>query len=74
MSDIENSQKANQNFEVDSVKYQLEEKHVDDLSLLDTSVNPKHHDPPQCKPDLTEIRHLQRQDMHLSKINTKCIS
>ena len=29
---IENSQKVNQNFEVEGVKYQLDEKHVDGLS------------------------------------------
>ena len=44
-----NSQKVNQTFEVDRVKYQPEEKHVDDLLYHNTLVNLKHHDPPQCK-------------------------
>ena len=40
---IENNQKVNkQDFEFDSVKYQLDVKHVDDLSSHDTSVNSKH--------------------------------
>ena len=52
--DIENSQKINQNFEVGGVKYQLDAKHVDNLSLHDTSVNSKHHDTSQCNLDLTD--------------------
>ena len=67
MCNIENSQKVNQNFEVDNVRYQLEQEHVDDLFLHDTSVNFKHHEAPWCKLDVTEIKQLQGQDMHLSK-------
>ena len=53
MCNIENSQKVNQNFKVDGVKYQFDVKHVDNLSLHDTSVNSKHHDPPlvQTRPN-----------------------
>ena len=46
---IENSQKVNQEFEFDGVKYQFDARHVYDLLLHDMSVNPRHHDPPQCK-------------------------
>ena len=42
---LENNQKIKQDFEVDSVKYQFDLKHVDNLSLHYTSVNSKHHDP-----------------------------
>ena len=34
-----------QNFEVNGVKYQLDEAHVDDSSLHDTSVYSKDHEP-----------------------------
>ena len=67
MFNIENSQKVNQNFKGDGVKYQLDKKHVEDLSL-----HSENHDPLQCKLDLTEKNHLQGQDMHLSKIIVKC--
>ena len=74
MCNIEKSQKVKQNFEVDSVKYQLNEKHVDDLSLHDTSVHSKNHDTLQCKLDLMKVKQLQGQDTHLSKIIVKCKS
>ena len=45
VSNIENSQKVNQTFEVDGVKYQFEEKHVDDLSLYNILGNSKHYTP-----------------------------
>ena len=59
MCNIENSQKVNQTFEFDRVKYQLEEKHVDDLLLHNILVNCQHHDLPKCKLDLTKIEQLQ---------------
>ena len=71
---IDNNQKVNQDFKVGAIKYQLDAKHVDDLLLHDTTVNSKHQDPPQCKVDLTEVKQLQGQDMHLSKAMAKCKS
>ena len=68
MCNIENSQKVNQNFEVQGIKYQCDAKHVDDLSLHDTSVHSKKHNPLQCKLHLTEVKPLQGQSKHLSKI------
>ena len=38
MYDIENSEKVNQTFEIDGVKCQIDEKHVDDLFLHNSSV------------------------------------
>ena len=70
----ENNQKGNNNIEVDCVKHQFDAKHVDDLLLHDTSVNPKHHDPPKCELDPTEVKQLQGQDIYLSKIIAKCKS
>ena len=49
-------------------------KYVDDLSLHDTAVISRKHDPPQYELDLTEIKQLQGQDTHLSKITAKCKS
>ena len=53
---MENSQEVDWNFEVDSVKDELDEKHVDDPSLYDISVFSKNHEPLQCKIDLTEVK------------------
>ena len=69
-----NNQKVNQDFEVDGVKYQLDGKHVDDLSFHDTSTNSKNHDPPQCELDIIEVKQVQGQDIHLSQIIQKCKS
>ena len=71
---IENNQKVNQDFEVDGVKQQFDVKHVDDISLYDTSVNSKHHVLPQSELDPTQIKQLQVQDTYLSKIIAKCKS
>ena len=72
VSNIGTSQKVKQNFEVDSVKCQCNEEHVDDLSLHDTSVYSKDHYLLKCKLDITEVKQSQGQDMHLSKIIKKC--
>ena len=42
---VENNEKVNQDFEANGVKYQLDVKHVDDLSLHDTAGKSRHHDP-----------------------------
>ena len=73
-SNIDDSHKVNQKFEIDSVKYQCDEKHVDDLSLHNTLVHSENHDPLKYKLDLAKIKQLQGKDMHLSKIITKCKS
>ena len=71
---IDRNQKVNQAFEIDSMKYQLDTEHEDDLSSPDTVVKPKLQDPLQCMSDLTEVKQLHGQDMHLSKIIAKCTS
>ena len=45
MCNIDDSEKINQNFEVDGVKYQLDGKHLYDLSLHDTSLYSKNMTP-----------------------------
>ena len=42
---VDNKQKVNQEFEIDSIKYQLNHEHEDDLSSLDTATKPKLQDP-----------------------------
>ena len=71
---VDSNQNVNQEFKTDGIKCQLDTEHVDDLSAPDTAENPKLQDPLQCKLDLTEVKQLQGQDMHLSKIIEKCTS
>ena len=61
------NQKVNQSFVVDA-------EHVNALSLYDTYVYSRDHDPLKWKLDVTEENQLQGQDMHLSKIIEKCQS
>ena len=42
---VEYNQKVNQDFEVYGVKYQLDMKQLDDLSLHAMTKKSKHHDP-----------------------------
>ena len=71
---MHSNQKVNQDFEVDSIRYQLDSKHVDGLSLHNTAVQSKYCNPPQCELNLTKVKQLQGQNMHLSKIIAKCKS
>ena len=52
---IDYSQKVNQDFKVNGIKYQLDTEHEDDLSSSDTAVKPKLQHPPQFKLDLAEV-------------------
>ena len=65
---IDNNQKVNQDFEVHSIKYQLDTEQECDLLSSDTALRPKLQDPPQCKLTSTEVKQLHKQDMHLSKL------
>ena len=71
---VDSNQKFNQDFEIDGIKYQLDTVHKDDLLFPNTAVKPKPEDPTQYKLDLTEVKQLQGQDTHLSKIIEKCTS
>ena len=71
---VDTSHDANQDFTVDSVKYQLDEKDLDDLSLQDTTTHLKDPSPFKCNLDPTKVKQLQHQDMHISKIITMCKS
>ena len=42
---IDNNQKVNQDFKIVGIKYQLDVKHVKELSLHDTTMKSKQHDP-----------------------------
>ena len=60
-----------------NIKYNLDPKHEDDLlptDTTDTSVKSQIQDLLQCNIDLDEVRQLQAQDPHLSKIITRCTS
>ena len=71
---VDSNQKISQDFEIDSIKYQLDTEHEDDLLPPGTAVKPILQIPLQCKLDLTEAKQLQGQYTHLSKIIAKCIS
>ena len=55
---VDSSQKVNEEFEIDSIKYQLDIEHGDDLSSSDTAAKPKLEDPSQCELDLTEVKQI----------------
>ena len=67
----DSSQDNNQDFEIDAVKYQLDKKDLDDLSSQDTSTHFEDHIPFKCNLDLTKVKQLQQQDMHISKLITE---
>ena len=43
---VDSSQKVNQEFEIDGIKYHLDPEHEDDLLPSDTTVKPEIQDPP----------------------------
>ena len=64
---VDSNHKVNQDFEIASIKYQLDTEHEDDLLSFNTAVKPKLQDTLQCKLDLTEVKQLQEQDTDSSK-------
>ena len=45
---IDNNQKVNQDFDIDSIKYQPDTEHEDDLLSSDMTVKLNLQDAPQC--------------------------
>ena len=59
--------KLTQDFEIDGVKYQLNEEDLDDLSLQDTTTYVKDPNPFKCDLYPTKVKQLQQEDIPISK-------
>ena len=74
--DVNISQHSNSKFEIKGIKYLVNEKDLDDLPSQSVDAHSKDHNPSPFKfnLDMTNVKQLQQQDVHITEIATKCKS